>query len=971
MPRIPYLHRLRCILLLLALTLMCTPHRLALPAPPDPNNLRVLFAEWQSDDGESESFDADQVTGVDANFWLAVKHFNDRDTTAFPPLASIASCTKTMTIVGICDTSGNGVRATRFLHEFDGEYDAVVGFASNAILHAAAVAAGPFGDGELKPVVSHWASTPKLHDPNQDFYPNGARTFLADDAYVLRLASLIAALGFEAGSCVYVNQDIVPDQQRLFEQAMLSRYGVDVTCFPFEYDDQESIDGAFHKVRQTNRNLVVIFSWTTDVETYFASAVKKASLNTTNNVFVFANVDYVIDLDSILADPDLEDLMTGALYVLPEIKSPARFEQYLDEFSSHGQSQVNELNTNFFPPRGFGNETAGSCKNDQLDLQVANSFFQDATPDPLTWSSAYDAVMALGLALCSTNDPLSGVALFEAIKAASFAGIGGPVSFLENGDRDPDTLDFVALNWHVNPETSALQMTKGIQFVDGKWDVNGSSANFKLRSGTSDLPTTYAPPVVDLHYLPPALRYLGYAETVICALASLSCIVWVLARRNRSRIVRAAQPFFMMTFALGLFVSSFSIMALTVDDSPSDPIGNPDLWCRVIPIYFAGFALAIGSLVVKAWRVYAVFTNTSLNRADVRLSRAALVLFVYVACVTAALVAWSAVAPLRYVRAPREYDIYGQVTSSQAACTVVPANVGAAWGLFAVIFTLDVLGLGVLQWFASRSRTFADDYQDSRAQSLLSTAVAQACFIVLPTLFASADSIEGRFSVLSSFATFTILAMLGFMFFPKVYLDIFGDKNRIRNGAPRTHASTAAIVVNVNGDASSRSTAASVASASAHREISVMDAMRIPVVRKRFEAYAKRLYVIESYQFIVDILDFKAAEAKMGDEAKASMVRSIAAVYLEPGSLLEVNISDDCRRQTLVKVAGPSVHGGVFDDALKQVSDMLQHGAWRVFTNEGGMWNTGAPSSTAAGGKNSGNDVGPSASPRVTAEAVA
>jgi len=144
-------------------------------------------------------------------------------------------------------------------------------------------------------------------------------------------------------------------------------------------------------------------------------------------------------------------------------------------------------------------------------------------------------------------------------------------------------------------------------------------------------------------------------------LMSVLCILFITVN-HKHRIIVNAQPEAMMIIAVGCWIMSWSLIGLTIDDNPNQYL-SANAACMITPVMFAlGFQISMAGLVVKMWRIYAVFKNAKLRRRKITgvyvLGFAGLVSLLEL-CI---LLAWILSAPLTFQRIVDQVDEYGKST---------------------------------------------------------------------------------------------------------------------------------------------------------------------------------------------------------------------------------------------------------------------------------------------------------------------
>ena len=81
----------------------------------------------------------------------------------------------------------------------------------------------------------------------------------------------------------------------------------------------------------------------------------------------------------------------------------------------------------------------------------------------------------------------------------------------------------------------------------------------------SDMPTYGRILYLMLHYELGNFKYLGFVSFGIVAISVAICLAWTIYHR-KSRVVQAAQPFFLIMIATGILIFGSSLIPLSFDD---------------------------------------------------------------------------------------------------------------------------------------------------------------------------------------------------------------------------------------------------------------------------------------------------------------------------------------------------------------------------------------------------------------------
>ena len=890
----------------------------ASPAAAGSNDLRVLVMEWITEKLEAEPFDAPTTQGVLVNFLLAAKHFNERRVDILPVLGTLGTCARNISIVAVCDEGGYHIKSAQALTDMKGTFDAVAGFASIAVQTGAVTANADY----RAPVLSHWSSLISMTDP--DNFPLFARTYWSDNIQVQVLRDLVVKqLKYSRVVTMYVDDDIVPG----INAQLIKVFGadnVDVMSFPYDFEVPSTIESALARMKATDRTLIIFLGWESDIRDNVAKMACQAGLNSSEYLWIFTSVlDVAVDPEFTVSDPYVRDFLFGSLMLAFENPDPIHANSYLDLFSTEFADNEDALVSTFndiLPPHGFQNDSLG-CKDSSVNISLPADFFSSF--DPLSaqsvWFDAYDTIIAYGLAACQQTVK-GGEGLMASLKLLKFDGMSGPIEFDSNGDRKRETTNIVLYNWIGQNGTSKLrteQCAVWKSLPNGTWRFfNESTLQFRSGRGFKSLSGEFTLPVQTMNYLPDGLQKLGYAEVAFGIFASLCCLMWMLRHRH-SPVIRAGQINFLAAVCVGCIFASFSILPLTADDSPSNPLRvYLDTSCMAAPfLFFLSFQLVLGVLLGKTIRAHYVFSRKSLYHGRVKIVHILFIIATMLSIALALLLAWYFVSPMVFKRIPTLFNNHAQVLDSRGECTFMTPE---GPGFFAALAVFHVIALILLRIAASLSENFVEERN-------LSVALLQTFLLAVPGVIAVFSSPIGRFVLLSTLILFCVFVTLLFVFYPKYVIENDYRKRML--------------VLAQRGD-----------NPNYNKEegfVDILTGLRIPAVQAKFEKFAKENYVTESFLFIVDVHQFQEDFEKQNNVIRQDHFRSILSVYIEAGSLLQINISEKCRvsmeKKAKAIFAGREILlADFFEPALKEVADMLNPTSWSAFVQDGGMFNVRA-----------------------------
>ena len=133
-----------------------------------------------------------------------------------------------------------------------------------------------------------------------------------------------------------------------------------------------------------------------------------------------------------------------------------------------------------------------------------------------------------------------------------------------------------------------------------------------FNDGTTTPPSGLPNLVVEFNYIGHHLRMGGFALAAAVILASAFVSLWT-ARGRKSRVIRAAQPIFLLCISGGTALMGASIIPLAIDD---EIVSTPS--CMAFPWLFAlGWCFVFSAIFSKTMRVNKIFRNPRFTRIQV------------------------------------------------------------------------------------------------------------------------------------------------------------------------------------------------------------------------------------------------------------------------------------------------------------------------------------------------------------------
>jgi len=195
------------------------------------------------------------------------------------------------------------------------------------------------------------------------------------------------------------------------------------------------------------------------------------------------------------------------------------------------------------------------------------------------------------------------------------------------------------------------------------------------------VPLRLPPLSVDMNRIG-GLSFVGYTLFGVVAATSFAFVFWAFVRRN-VRVVKVAQPKFLVMIAIGVLIMASCMVPAGMDDLDSGTICTEDIdgfemWyhcqaiCMSVPwLASMGFTITFSALYSKTYRVNKIFAGgTNFGRVKVNEKDVLIPFFVLVSINLSILLCWTFLDPLTYTReADHARDEWNRVISTYGVCT--------------------------------------------------------------------------------------------------------------------------------------------------------------------------------------------------------------------------------------------------------------------------------------------------------------
>lgn len=461
-------------------------------------------------------------------------------------------------------------------------------------------------------------------------------------------------------------------------------------------------------------------------------------------------------LNRTVTEEKIAQALHGSGIILININPYEPFDQALAEFSNSTQQQ-----------HIFTNQHA--------EQQIQNLLDNYSFPAPSNSMYAYlsyDAFSALAIAACECKEDLfNGTELYDQLLRTEFEGVSGHVSFDPNtGTRSASDFDHRIVNLLISEQrstTSEIYFTSDVAVLVSHQNETVRYVRPFVYSDSTTIPPSPLPPLaVNPNLLPTGVVVLGLIMATLVMLMSIAWCWWTFYWRNKD-VVRASQPIFLCQLCVGTFLAGFSIVFMSFQEPMSQ--ATLDAACMIGPWLFdIGLVITISAFISKTWRLNKIFNKGNMLR---RITvRARDVMFPFMVLMTvnlALLIAWSVVAPLRWVRVEgNSLDRFGRAKDTYGMCKSVDAP-RAVTAFLITIAGVNLLALFVANYQVYQSRTISTDFSESYYIALTMASLSETAIIGLPLLILSSHNPTSFFMVKALMISISALAILLPIFVPK------------------------------------------------------------------------------------------------------------------------------------------------------------------------------------------------------------
>ena len=433
-----------------------------------------------------------------------------------------------------------------------------------------------------------------------------------------------------------------------------------------------------------------------------------------------------------------------------DLQQKDRLWMALQQQDASFRTQVNNL----VPPLTTSSGGIDTEASDPI-TQVDQNIFNSAPPEDLS-SFLYDTTIAVGMGACraqqlskmqassekseTNNGPIptkqnppsskpssdeEDYPLVRGIQSLSFQGASGRVEFPPSSRlrKEVPVGAFNVVSEIVNATSEIVHFSLRLTSwrASKKWtDVPDSP--FIYRSGLLEPPNIQIE-VQEANYLPTYVRTIGFTLLGITWATTGFFGVAVVYMRN-DRLLRSAQPVFLLTVCVGSMILASSILTLSFDEGIDGwSQRRLEVACQITPwMFFVGHVLSFSAMFTRLWRVDRVL---QFRRVQVKISQVIGPLAALLIATITILTAWTIVDPWTWERATIHelpLETYGECQSDNFLA------------YFAPLAGIIILVEGLSVYFALRTTDVPAQFRETNTVFYSIFTNLQAWLLGLPIL---------------------------------------------------------------------------------------------------------------------------------------------------------------------------------------------------------------------------------------------
>lgn len=706
------------------------------------------------ENGELVRIPDDFMVYQQAAAYLAMKHFNERNSAIVPGLTErLRSCNFHFTME-ITDTQSDILRASRQFFESASRNHSlatpnptgVVGAYWSSESKPLAILSGAFQTPEISP-----SSTSTDLDQKSDA-PLFARTVPTNTGDANATVAYFQTLGVTHFAIIFLRD---PFGTAYYSSlvAAASAANMTVIASPFDENDKDTIRSAVHLVAENEYKYIFTIASQISWKLILNEAYDLGIVGTSEHFWLMGEGLEFIELKiDHKKEPEVAAALHGMGIVMLEVPVNKHLMDALEHFKNDTQTQQHFIAS-------------------QIDPTVFDSYNFSASDiasstGPYVHTN-YDAAMAFGIAACDVeNDFFTGQELFDQIKKSTFTGASGQVSFDPlTGTRMSGDVVYVISNLVKNSQDSTddvilFDVISSIEVTAGKITV---IEPFVYSNNGLVAPQSLPSMEMDLNLIPNGTRIFGWSLSALVILLSIWCFSWTVKHRKRA-MIRASQPIFLCQICIGTIIMALTIVPLSFQE----PVGGLDISCMAVPwLFTTGFVLAFSSLMAKQWRINKLFqTSGQMRRTEIKARDAMWIVGLLLPLNYVVLTAWTVVAPLQWTRIHVDnFDNFGRSVETYGTCW--PGESSSQLAFLCVLFFMNLVLVIVANYQSFLARNIPSDFNESTYITLSMASILETMLLGIPIVFLVLESPTAAFVVESLLITALCLAILLPLFIPK------------------------------------------------------------------------------------------------------------------------------------------------------------------------------------------------------------
>ena len=657
------------------------------------------------------------------------------------------------------------------------------------------------------PQSSYWSTSDGLDDTG--VYTYFSRTIPADSAVAKAAAELVKSYGHS-----YVGVAFVQDPYgEAWKDAFVKFCGegenpVQVITSGFIGGDQDSVEASVDVFKAASVRVGFFVSFDEDFKIW---STKLEAEDMAGPGYIWVAGDGVSHSTITSAGTNIAHGM-GKILSLGGVPGNTAFDKFASDWTGFDddadlKAYAEDLWHDYVADAGhqenYDNGVAGYHAAGTDLSKISPTFFADNSPDDVA-TYAYDSVMSLGFASCkyiaaggTFDADYSGPELFQHLTETTFSSITGTPVYLENGNRDPATGNYVLFNFQC-ASGSCTGYTGGKWTADGGWDYTAATGGsttpdgkYMFSNGNTcnneecNAPPDFLKPDEELNLLGGGLVTVGNMLVAINYAIALTFAV-ITFQKRKHKVIRASQPMFLYMVLMGCCISTSTIIFFGLDDG-GDYDKADDVNCMFQPIFYSlGFVFSFAALFAKITRIAKIFGNRKLAKVTITWVDMMKPIVGLLLVDLIILILWmnDAEAALKWERVPKTVDSMGNVLESTGLC-----RSDSPWFYGGLILGLHFFVLIYGNYMCYKSRNAGTAFSESKYVFMAMVSNLQIMALGVPMLVMVYDNPVSNYFMRTGIVFMNDVGVMLLIFIPKFQLVFFGTEEQL-NAATSTSTSS-------------------------------------------------------------------------------------------------------------------------------------------------------------------------------------